>query len=355
MPATTSLDPAKTARMEAVASFKPAWCERRIDTLAAGAALCAAPLSIAVSELFLGAALAARLIYLVRDHNGIHPPRVFWWWIAWAGLEIVSWLQSPQMPAGLGEVRHLVLLAGLFLILPALDRVESRMAVWRGIFITSTFGSASVIFGFLKQAIRYHHEIAAGGDPAFYLRTGGLLHHWMIYSTVEVLVFGALLEFGSNYPAHRRWTMPALAIHVVAIGMSLTRALWLACFLLLSAHLILRRSKGIWALVLAPATAFLLAPGPFRTRISESLQRDYYSNAERAQMWEVGWRMIRERPFTGVGAGRVAQLYTSYLSPGAPVPAYHGHLHNNALQLAAQFGLPVLLAAQRSWERPDSC
>ena len=62
-------------------------------------------------------------------------------------------------------------------------------------------------------------------------------------------------------------------------------------------------------------------------------------------MWEVGWRMIRERPFTGVGAGRVAQLYTSYLSPGAPVPAYHGHLHNNALQLAAQFGLPVLLAA----------
>jgi hypothetical protein len=55
--------------------------------------------------------------------------------------------------------------------------------------------------------------------------------------------------------------------------------------------------------------------------------------------------MVVERPLTGIGAGRVEKLYTRYLSPGESAPAYHGHLHNNVLQLAAQFGLPVIAAA----------
>jgi O-antigen ligase len=62
-------------------------------------------------------------------------------------------------------------------------------------------------------------------------------------------------------------------------------------------------------------------------------------------MLRVGWRMIREQPVFGVGPGRVEEMYTQYLQPGEPVPAYHGHLHNNAVQLAAQFGVVVLGAA----------
>ena len=62
-------------------------------------------------------------------------------------------------------------------------------------------------------------------------------------------------------------------------------------------------------------------------------------------MLHVGWRMVRDHPFVGVGPGRVESLYTSYLEPQDSVPAYHGHLHNNIAQTAAQFGIPVTLAA----------
>jgi O-antigen ligase len=55
--------------------------------------------------------------------------------------------------------------------------------------------------------------------------------------------------------------------------------------------------------------------------------------------------MIRQHPFTGVGPGRVEELYASYLSPADPLPAYHGHLHNNVIELAAEFGIPVTAAA----------
>ena len=59
----------------------------------------------------------------------------------------------------------------------------------------------------------------------------------------------------------------------------------------------------------------------------------------------VAWHMVRAHPLTGVGPGRVDKLYRSYLSPHDPVPAWHGHFHNNLAQIAAEFGIPVALAA----------
>src|ERR1051326_7384358 len=77
-----------------------AWLEERIDTMAAGAAMCAAPLSIAVSESFLGIALAARMWTTARGRAALHTPRVFWFWVIWATLEVIAWLQSPELSAG---------------------------------------------------------------------------------------------------------------------------------------------------------------------------------------------------------------------------------------------------------------
>jgi O-antigen ligase len=162
---------------------------------------------------------------------------------------------------------------------------------------------------------------------------------------VEVLIFGALLEFRVLYPEERRWATLALALHCLAILFSLTRTLWLACFLIAAIHLLIRRSKWLFALVALPAAVYLLIPGPVHSRIVDSSSSDYYSNAERVQMWHVGWKMIRKHSVFGVGPGRIEELYTSYLEKGEPIPAYRGHLHNNALQLAAEFGLPVLGAA----------
>ena len=192
--------------------------------------------------------------------------------------------------------------------------------------------------------VRFDSQIAAGGDTAFYLRNGGFLHHWMVYATVEILIFGALLEFRSHYPEERRWISAlALALHCLAILFSLTRILWLASF------------YSSASLTLASFEVDLRGPGHPFWRFSwpqiqcglviESSRLDYYSNEERVQMWRVGWKMIREHPVFGVGPGRVEELYTSYLPKGEAVPAYHGHLHNNGLQLAAQFGIPVLAAA----------
>ena len=320
------------------------WRAGKIDQLAFGAAVCAVPMSIAVSEIFLAVALVSRLARIVRGEEALVVPQVFWFWLVWAGLEVVGWLHSPEPGAGTGEMRHLLLIAALFVTVPSLEGVEARLRVWRLVLVSATLGSAALIAGFAARAIRYRHELAMGGDAAFYLRSGGLLHHWMVYATVEVLVFGALLEFRWTFPGERWWLTPALAIHCAAVLLSLTRSLWVACLVVYGLHLAWRRSKRLWAIPVLPAIVFLV-PGPIHQRVTESLRPDYYSNAERVEMWRVGWRMIREHPVFGVGPGRVEELYTRYLRAGELVPAYHGHLHDNAIQLAAQFGVVTLLAA----------
>jgi O-antigen ligase len=318
---------------------------RDVESLAVGAGLCAVPISIAASEAFLALALMARLAAFARNRAAFRPPRVFWFWLVWSLVETAAWLQSSDRRAGGGEMRHLLLSAALFTLLPALNRVGDKLRVWKGIFATATLGSIALILTFLVRMARYRHELAAGGDPALYLRTGGLLHNWMIYGTVEILVFAAMLEFRAVYPEESGWTKPVLAVHAMAILLSLTRSLWFAAFLALGVHLVWWRSKWKWALPLVPAAIFLLSPSPVRHRLAETFQPDYSSNSERVQMWRVGLHIIHEQPIFGIGPGRIEPMYARFLQPGEPIPAYHGHLHNNALQLCAQFGVFVLCAA----------
>jgi len=204
---------------------------------------------------------------------------------------------------------------------------------------------------FVFRLLRYQ----GGLDPAVYLRDGGLLHHWMVFATVEVVVFAGLLEFWRYFPEERRWLAPMLVLNTAAVLFSLTRTLWLCCLMLLALDLVWRRSRWLWMLPVLPCLLFLIAPKAVRTRIADSSQLAYYSNAERLQMLRVGWRMTRQHPVEGVGPGCVEELYPNYLRPGEALPAYHGHLHNNVVQIAAQSGIPaaaaaMLFAIRLAWE-----
>ncbi len=314
---------------------------RKVEQLSVALAMCSVPASIALTEAFLIYPLVLRLAALYRRGAKLNMPRIFWFWLCWAALEFVSWLHSPELGHGWGEMRHLLLIGALFLLMPVMNSASVNAFVWRGIVIVATLSSAVLISQFVLHLSRHR----VGLDQVVYLRGGGLLHHWMIYGTVETLVFAGLLELLHFFRPERWWLLPVAAIHIAAIVLSLTRTLWVCCLLVLACHFLWTRSRWSWAIPAIPCLLFLLAPSAVRTRITDSVRPDYYANAERLQMLRVGFRMVRKKPFTGVGPGRVEELYTKYLSASDPVPAYHGHLHNNMVELAAEFGLPALAAA----------
>jgi O-antigen ligase len=59
-------------------------------------------------------------------------------------------------------------------------------------------------------------------------------------------------------------------------------------------------------------------------------------------MWQAGLDMIRDRPVFGQGPGMILRAYPQYRWEEAPNPQ-QPHLHDNALQLAAERGLPCLV------------
>jgi O-antigen ligase len=311
------------------------------DAVFFGLAVCAVPVSIAVAESFIAVSLAFRIAAVVSGRTKIVLPRVFWFWLVWAALEITAWRRSPDVRIGGGEMRHLALIAVLFLLVPSIPRASDRVLVWCGVAWTTTVSSLVLIGHFIWRLLYYRGSLA----PVIYLRGGGLLHHWMVFGTVEIIVLAALLELWHYFPEKRGWLLPVLVVNAIAIVLSLTRMLWICSFLLVALDLAGRRSRWLWAVPVIPCVLFLIAPSPVRSRVTESSHLEYYSNAERLQMWRVGWRIVREKPWFGVGPGRINGIYTTYLSPADPVPAYHGHLHNNLVQLAAEFGLPVAGAA----------
>ena len=315
--------------------------ERRALTLA----LAAVPISIAAAESLLAIALVIRLFRCLRGDARIALPHVFWPWLALVGVEVLAWLFSPSLRDGWGEIRHLLLIGALFLALPALDSAAAKLVAWRAIFLSSALSSVFLIGDFFSRLVYYRREIGAGEDVSFYLRTGGLLHNWMVYGTVEILVVAGVLSFWSIFPEKRRRWWPVMALNGVAVVLSLTRTVWVVGFLLLAIQLWWKRSRWLWALPLLPLAVYVSAPNAVRSRLNVSMHLEYFSNAERIQMLRVGWRMIRQNPWVGVGPGRIEELYRSYLSHSEPLPAYHGHLHNNLVQMAAQFGVPVAVVA----------
>lgn len=336
----------RSEKIKGLAEFSPrGLLLESLDCLALTLALGAVPLSIALSESLLAVSLLARILNWRKIRLPARLPRSLWFWLLLAALEIFSWLISPDRKPGWNEMRHLALVASLGFVLPCLGVGGSRLRAWKAVFLSSGLGSIFLIGSFLVKVADFHSKIEAGGAARFYLRTGGFLGNWMVYSSVELTVFAGLLSFWAFYPQERRRWWPVFALNLAAIALSLTRSLWFVCWLLAGIELVRRRSKWLWPLAALPLLLYLAAPGAIRARIRGSLDPNYYPNQERIEMLRVGWRMIKKHPVTGVGPGRAGELYLQYLKPHAPVPRYHGHLHNNLVQIAATFGLPVVVAA----------
>lgn len=175
-------------------------------------------------------------------------------------------------------------------------------------------------------------------------RIRGPLSHYMTFSGVLLigdLLLLAHLATGRGYRSLWRWA--AVAVINTALVASYTRSAWVALAVTVVVLLAVRAPR---LLLLLPPAALLFAlavPRPFVERMTSISDVEDVSNYDRICMAWTGFKMIGERPVFGVGPDMVKELYPIYRHPSAPrqeVP----HLHNSFLQLAAERGIPALVA-----------
>jgi len=188
--------------------------------------------------------------------------------------------------------------------------LTARNPVWRSF---GTFITPNGLAGYLMIAL-----------PA------GLVLAWISRSLAGRMVWGA-----------------ATALMVAAFFLSGSRGGGLAflpallLFLLLAGHALARRRLA-WALILAALglTAVLaVAVTPLRVRLVGLLGGQDASMIFRYYVWQSALAQARDHPLLGTGAGTFELVYPRYAIAGFTRMA-----HQSYLQLAAEMGLPGLLA-----------
>ena len=180
------------------------------------------------------------------------------------------------------------------------------------------------------------HAQRVRGPFSIYMTFGGVLF-------LGVLLFLAYL---ANVPWRRAWWMlPGAGITVAALAFTYSRNAWLglaagALALVLTAQRTLR-IVAVLATVLAVGT--IAMPGPVAERLQSVVNLEDRTLQDRVAMWRSGFAMIVDHPLLGVGPGEVRTWYQQYRRPEAIRPST-GHLHNSAIQIAAERGLPALFA-----------
>jgi O-antigen ligase len=129
----------------------------------------------------------------------------------------------------------------------------------------------------------------------------------------------------------------------VLVGLTFTRNAYLG--LAVGILVLVLTARPRLSLVLPPlAVALVLVlPAGVKERAATTFDRTDAAARDRLAMWTSGAEMIAQRPFFGVGPGRIKELYPLYRQPGF-VEASVGHLHNNVVNVAAETGLPSALA-----------
>jgi O-antigen ligase len=129
----------------------------------------------------------------------------------------------------------------------------------------------------------------------------------------------------------------AIPLCAWALLLSRTRNAWLGALVGLAVVAVLRAPRLLWLFPVAAGVLLVFRPAPLMDRltVTDASSRDRYF------MWQAGIDMIRDKPVFGQGPRMVEKVYPQYRWPGAPNLATP-HLHNNALQIAAERGLPCL-------------
>jgi O-antigen ligase len=156
----------------------------------------------------------------------------------------------------------------------------------------------------------------------------------------------ALAAFGL-VGSRRHWPTPGTGFGLAALTLfvsgwalvvSRTRNAWLGAVAGVAAVILMRAPRALWLIPAGIAAILAIGPKPVldRLTITDAASRDRY------YMWQAGIDMLRDKPVFGQGPGMILKVYPQYRWAEAPNPLAP-HLHDNALQIAAERGLPCLV------------
>jgi O-antigen ligase len=222
-------------------------------------------------------------------------------------------------------------------MVPIVARFERGERATLTLDVIIAMGAAGALVGIVQFAIFGYDDLNS--------RPVGTLSHYMTYSGVLMLVTCAAVSRLIFHPQPAAWPMIAVPALLVALVVTYTRNAWIGTFLGVAVLLAVRNWKLVILAPIVAGLAFLVAPGAVQQRAQSLVNPSDPSSRDRVVMLKIGVEMVRDHPLVGVGPEMISHVYPAYSQhhPDA-VHAVNPHLHNVPVQIAAERGLPALVA-----------
>ena len=301
---------------------------------AAGAALFSL-ISITALQAFWAIAALFWFELLAEKKRRFEAPGFFWPLIVYVGWSLLAAAASTNQAASLASSRKML----IFLVVPIIPAAFSALRDVRlaidAIFLS---GLVSVLYSW----VHFFLQPAKIGDPE---RIRGFMGHYMTQAGLLGLFLSlalATIIFGRG---PRRWAWAALLPPTAgALMLTYTRNAWIGVGAALVVVLFLWKPK---ALILAPVLAvliYLAGPASVKSRVRSIFDSADNSNIARLEYARAGLKIIGERPVFGTGPDTVHVVFQDPKYGLSDYSRRNVHLHNNFLQIAAERGVPALLA-----------
>ena len=302
----------------------------RAACLALLAFAAALQLSIAAADILLTIAAVLWVGLLIRNHERVEVPPMFWPLAAYGAATLVAAFFSIDPRTSLIDSKQLVLL----IIVPLTYRLFRGARALLAVDVVITIGALSATWGIVQYLILNFDHL--GRRPA------GALGHYMTYSGLLMLVACAAVSRVMFAKHHRAWAALVLPALVLALLFTFTRSAWVGACVGIGLLFLLRDFRLLALLPVAFGAFLAFAPAELTARLYSTFSLTDPSNVDRVAMMKSGFRIIKDDPLTGVGPNMIIEVYPHYRDKTA-VNQLNPHLHNVPLQIAAERGLPALV------------
>jgi|GEM_PF-599289 len=308
------------------------------------------PWTIAGAQLCLGLGLLVWVFMLF-----FHSPRrvvlsgLFWPVAAYLGIQFLSILFSPDPVTGLRAVRAEWIVLLFFLVINAVDE-DQKTRLLIGVLVLTT-----VLISLYASWQHWAGWDLYRGRPlratgSFFEATGLFGHHLTLggYLMMVLLLSLSLFLFGSRGRMRLFYGSSSVVIFL-GLVFSYARSAWIGCFAGALGIALLRGRRTLAVLLPSAALIIVLAVlflPPVQEQFGEALSQleDPMINSDRLPMWSAAWRLIKDHPLLGAGAGQAARLLPAY---GCDLG--YAHLHNDLINVSANSGLLGLAAFLWIW------
>jgi O-antigen ligase len=287
-------------------------------------------LSIFAAQILLTVTAGLWIALVIRNHERIEFPRMFWPLAAYAGVTLVSAVFSIDPDTSLVDCKQLL----LFAIVPIVYRLLPGRRTMQLVDVIITVGAIEATYGIVQYGILDFDHLGR--------RVQGAMGHYMTYSGLVMLVACTAMARIMFRSRDRMWASLVMPALLVALALTMSRNAWVGACVGIGLLFLLRDFRLIGLLPVVAAVFIAFAPAQITARLYSTFSLSDPSNRDRLAMVRSGLRIIQDDPLTGVGPNMVIQVYPHYRDPDAenqPNP----HLHNVPLQIAAERGIPALI------------